>query len=404
MNVLLLLLALPALGASLVVGVDATTVQATVDLAQAGDRVVLPPGDWPGPVRIDQPITITSDGGVLTSAGTGHTLVIAAPHTIVDGLILRGSGTDLSTNDACIRLEPTATGAIVRNSQLSECLFGIWVHTTARVRLEDNVIGGLVGVQASRKGNGIQLFDASDLIVRNNTVQNARDGVYVSATDNSLIEGNKASYQRYGIHYMYSHHNIIRGNVATHNSGGIALMQSHDLVVEDNISTDNAKQGILFRDAVNCRIAHNTVDRNGEGFFFFSSVDNQIIDNHIAGNGIGARIWAGTERNIVRGNQFIGNRQQVFYIATVSQLWDGESGGNYWSDYLGWDQDRDGYGDTPYRVDSLVAGLLFRTPAAVLLLNSPTLELLSRLQHQLPALSVPTITDATPLMAPKVTP
>ena len=63
----------------------------------------------------------------------------------------------------------------------------------------------------------------------------------------------------------------------------------------------------------NSTIVDNTVDRNGEGFFFFSSVDNVITGNHLAGNDIGARIWAGTERNVVRDNAFIGNRQQIFY-------------------------------------------------------------------------------------------
>lgn len=401
---ILALLVGAALGATLVVGQDAPTAQATVDLAEQGDRVVLPTGDWPGPVRVDTPLTITSEGGVLVSQGTGHTLVIAAPHTVVDGLSVRGSGTDLERVDACIRLEPEAEGAIVRNSHLTACLFGIWVHRTPRARIEDNRVFGLEGLHNSRKGNGIHLFDATELIVRGNEVQHARDGIYVSATEKSLIEGNRASHQRYGIHYMYSYDNTIRGNVLTHNTGGIALMQSRNLVVEDNIASDNKLQGILFRDAQYCRIAGNVVERNGEGFFFFSSLDNEIIDNRLAGNEIGARIWAGTYRNVVRGNHFIGNRQQVFYVASGDQRWEGDSGGNYWSDYLGWDQDRDGRGDRPYEVDSLIAGLLYRTPAAVLLLNSPTLELLSRMQHQLPALSVPTIIDAAPLMSPAAAP
>jgi len=396
----LLSLLAPASAATLVVGRDAPTAQETVDLAVHGDRVVFPPGEWAGPVRVDTTLTLTSEGGMLVSTGEGHTLVIAAPNTVVDGMKVRGSGHDLQTNDACIRLEASAEGSVVRNSEATDCLFGIYLDTTRRARIEDNTVRGLKGVHPSRKGNGIHLFDAGELIVSGNEIQDARDGLYVSATEDSLIEGNRASFQRYGIHYMYSYDNTVRGNITTHNSGGIALMQSHHLVVEDNVSTDNDKQGILFRDTQYSHIAGNDVERNGEGFFFFSSLDNEIVDNRIVGNEIGARIWAGTERNTVHGNSFIGNRQQVFYVATHDQTWEGDRGGNYWSDYLGWDQDHDGRGDRPYAVDSLVAGLLYKTPAAVLLLNSPTLELLSRMQKQLPALSVPTIIDVAPLMQP----
>ena len=395
---MILLLTGVALAATLVVGTDAPTVQAAVEAAAPGDRVLLPAGDWPGPVVVDRPITLSSEGGVLVGGPQGDTLRVIAPNAVIDGLIVRGSGRDLEHSDSCIRLTGSASGAVVRNSHLSDCLFGIYVDTATHARIEDNEVGGLPGGIPSLKGNGIHLFDASGLTVRGNKVHDARDGVYVSATNDSRIEDNLVRDQRYGIHYMYSQRNTVRGNKVSGCSGGIALMQSRELIIEGNESTDNHKQGILFRDVTDSRIQGNLVARNGEGLFFFSSVRDEIRDNIISDNEIGARIWAGTEGNVVSGNRFVGNRQQVFYVATQTQIWEGEAGGNYWSDYLGWDQDGDGRGDRPYRVDSLVAGLLYRTPAAVLLLNSPTLELLARLQRQLPALQIPTIIDTSPLM------
>jgi len=394
-----LLLVQAALGATLIVGQDGPTVQATLDAAAPGDRVVLPTGDWPGPAVIRTALTLGSEGGVLVGGDTGDALRIQAAGAVVDGLQVRHSGRDLATSDSCIRLGPQATGAVVRRSTVTDCLFGIYVDQAAQARIEDNQVQGIVGENPSRKGNGVHLFDGTGLVVRGNTITDARDGVYVSATEDSLIADNVASHLRYGIHYMYSYDNTIRGNRISACTGGIALMESKRLVVEDNESTDNVKQGILFRDVQYSRIAGNRVLRNGEGLFFFSALDDEIVDNVIAGNQIGARIWAGTERNIVRGNSFIGNAQQVYYVASADQRWEGESGGNYWSDYLGWDQDGDGHGDRPYQVDSLVSGLLYQTPAAVLLLNSPTLEILSHLQRQLPALRVPTIIDLSPLIS-----
>ncbi len=376
-----------------VVGRDAPSVQGCVDLAQPGDRIVLPEGEWPGPVVVDRAVVLHSNGGVLIGH-TGTTLRITAAGARVEGLVVRGSGTDLQGPDACVRVETTATATVIVDSTFTDCLFGIWTHEVHGARIEGNRIDGRPANHPSKKGNGIHLFDSEDLVVRGNQVRGARDGIYVSATNHSVIADNLVSHQRYGIHYMYSWHNVISGNVANHNSGGIALMQSRHLEVRGNDAMSNDKQGILFRDTQYSTITHNTVKDNGEGLFFFSSLDNEIAYNQIVANQIGARVWAGTERNRIHDNAFVGNANQVFYVSSSDQEW----GSNYWSDYLGWDQDSDGHGDRPYRNDVFLAQLLHRFPAAVLLLNSPTLEILNQLQSYLPQLRVPTVIDAQPLM------
>ncbi|MFT4625219.1 MAG: nitrous oxidase accessory protein, partial [Myxococcota bacterium] len=67
------LLAGAALAAEWVVGVDAPSLQAAIDASAPGDTVVLPEGDWPGPARVDHPLTVEGRGGVLIG-GVGTTL------------------------------------------------------------------------------------------------------------------------------------------------------------------------------------------------------------------------------------------------------------------------------------------------------------------------------------------
>lgn len=384
-----------ALAAEIVVGENTQSVQEAVDQAVAGDKVVLPEGRWPGPVVVRDPITVVSRGGILVG-NEGTALRIESPGVALEGLVIEGSGDDLQGPDACVYVAPGGAGTVIRDSRFTDCLFGIWLHEVRGARVVNNVVIGRPDAIAPRKGNGIHLFDSDQLEIRGNTVSGARDGIYVSATENSLIAENNVSNQRYGIHYMYSHDNIVEGNVANDNSGGLALMQSRGLTVRGNVAKNNRRHGILFRDAQYCEITGNRVEGNAEGLFFFSSLDNTIVGNVIASNQIGARVWAGTERNDIHDNAFVANRQQVFYVASEDQYW----GPNYWSDYLGWDQDADGHGDRPYRNDAFMAQLLHRYPQAVLLLNSPTLELLGQLQSRLPALRVPTVIDERPLLSP----
>jgi nitrous oxidase accessory protein len=398
---MLLLVPLPAQAAEWIVGQDAPTVREAIDQAIEGDVIVLPPGTWPGPVVLDKAVTLTSRGGTLDGADRGTVLKVLAPGARVSGLTVRGSGVDRGGPDSCIWVGPDADGAQVLDSELTDCTFGIWVHEADDVIVRGNhVVGRLDIKNRSNRGNGVHLFDATRAQVVGNRVEKARDGVYVSACEDSLIAENVVTHQRYGIHYMYSDHNTIRDNIATHNSGGIALMQSRNLIVEGNTASHNDRHGILFRDAQYSRIAGNVVENNAEGMFFFSSLDNQIVDNRVAHNEIGARVWAGCERNVIEGNDFVGNQQQVYYVASSDQEWGGEAG-NHFSDYLGWDQDADGRGDRPYRVESFRSNLLHRYPSAALLLNSPALELITRLQDRMPALRTPTVIEPAPAMAAK---
>lgn len=400
------LAALCALGASSSVAAPAGqpreraaqgVLQHLVDETEAGGVLELGPGVWLGPATIDKPLTIRGQGATVDGQGRGTTLHVDAPNVTVEGLSIVHSGRELDGPDACIYLTPRAQGARVRKNSLSDCGFGVWVHQTESAVIEGNRIVGTTKGHRADRGNGIHLFDGSRLIVRGNEVSGGRDGIYVAATEDSKIEHNRMRDTRYGIHYMFSYRNVVSHNHASGNLGGIALMESHGITADHNVAIDNKEHGILFRDAQHCTIRHNRVSGNGNGLFFFSSVDNVIEHNVIAHNEIGAKIWAGSNRNQVSKNTFLGNRIQLYYVATTDLVWGEERAGNFWSDYLGWDQNADGVGDRPYRVDSFTTRLIHRYPAAALLLRSPALELLAHLEQSMPILRTPTVVDLQPL-------
>ena len=387
--------------ATLSVGDDGRGVQETIDAASDGDVVEVPAGTWPAHAVVNKRVTLRGTGGVLDGGGEGTVITIAAAGAIVEGLTVRGSGENLLGRPDCgIYLEPEATGAIVRDNRIEDSTFGIWIHETEGAQLLDNRIFGRSQLRPTERGNGIQLFNGSRLVVRGNHVTGARDGIYVSAVEDSLIESNITVNQRYGVHYMFSYRNTLRGNRSSDNLSGFALMESGELVVEDNRSVGNERHGILFRDAQHCKIRRNLVERNGQGLFFFSSTDNEIVNNRIVHNEIGAKVWAGSVRNRVSQNAFIGNRRQVFYVGHEDMIFGDQSPGNYWSDYVGWDQNNDGLGDRPYRMNSFTSTLVYRYPQAALLMHSPAMELLSHLESKFPLLTVATVVDQAPVVRP----
>ncbi|MCB9557334.1 MAG: nitrous oxide reductase family maturation protein NosD [Deltaproteobacteria bacterium] len=381
-------------------GRDAPTIAATLALAAPGDTVVVPQGVWREHLVVERRITLRGErGAVIDGDGTGTPLRIRAARAVVSALAIRNGGKELAANDACIYLEPSANAARVQRCRVSACAFGIYVDRSRGARVEHNEVIGSVAGHRSNRGNGIHLFDASQLVIAHNRVSGGRDGIYVSATEDSLFLQNKVQDSRYCVHYMFSYRNRLIGNSCHNNAQGYALMESRQIVVSGNRATDNEGCGLLFRDAENCTIVGNTLEGNGTGIFFYSSIDNFVSGNLIRKNGIGAKIWAGSQRNQVENNRFIGNKQQVFYVGSSDLIWGRGRAGNYYSDYLGWDQDHDGVGERPYRVDSFAARLIARFPAAGLLLNSPGLELLSLLETRMPLLRVPTVIDFAPQLS-----
>jgi len=214
---------------------------------------------------------------------------------------------------------------------------------------------------------------------------------------------------------MYSYHNTVSKNRTKNTRTGYALMQSKFLTVTDNLSENDSNYGILMNfitqsvivnnqvtGVQNSRLSEGSGDRSateGKALFIYNSLFNQIRGNFFTESDMGVHMTAGSEENIFTENAFINNREQVKYVATRHQNWSHDGMGNYWSDYLGWDMDADGIGDTQYEPTDGVDRLLWKYPAARVLMNSPAIETLRWVQRQFPVLKSQGVVDSHPLMA-----
>ena len=87
------------------------------------------------------------------------------------------------------------------------------------------------------------------------------------------------------------------------------------------------------------------------GITFRSTFDSTIQKNTIINCSVtGIEITEGSAGNYIYHNNFINNTYQA--NDTVTNTWDDDypSGGNFWDDYEGIDNDGDGIGDTPYDI------------------------------------------------------
>ncbi|MBV1790323.1 nitrous oxide reductase family maturation protein NosD [Marinobacterium sp. D7] len=394
--------------------------QQVLENATAGDRLLLAPGTYHGNFRITRPIELDGQGiAVIDGGGTGYALRIQAPGVRIRGLEIRHWGSDLSTLDAGVFVEPAATGVEIRDNRLQGDGFGIWLDGAADARVIGNRIEGNTKLRSADRGNGIHLSSVSGSLIKDNEVWHTRDGLYIESSNHNRLVGNYLHDLRYGVHYMYAYNNDVSYNHTRNTRTGYALMQSKYLTVTHNRSENDRNYGILMNYITHSAITDNWVEgvqsgrsskfadtggsvagAEGKALFIYNSLFNEIRGNRLSASDLGIHLTAGSEDNRFVGNAFIGNKEQVKYVANRLQEWSDGGRGNYWSDYLGWDLDGDGIGDQPYQPNDGVDKLLWQYPNAKVLLNSPAVEVLRWVQRQFPVLQPPGVADSHPLMRP----
>ena len=373
---------------------------ATVAKAQPGDVIEVARGQYRANLLIDKPLTLRGlDRPPLSGGAHGDTIRVTAPDVVIEGLIVRDSGTNLKDQNAGIYIYPGAHRAVVRHCDLTYNLFGLWIEKANDVQVVSNTITGLRDVSSSQRGNGVQLYNTKGARIENNHISFVRDALYVDVSHHAVFRGNKLHHSRYGTHYMNSYYNLWEDNDTYLNRGGLALMEVRDQVVRNNRAWGNSDHGIMLRTMQDSVIENNVVANNGRGFFIYDVEYIQLKNNLVAGNTVGVHLSAGSTRNAVEGNDFVGNREQVRYVGARDERW-GTQSGNYWSNYLGWDRDGNGMGDVPYEANDMVDRLTWRHPAIKLLLASPAVQALRLVGQQFPVLRVPTVVDPKPRMQP----
>ncbi|WP_421867292.1 nitrous oxide reductase family maturation protein NosD [Motiliproteus sp.] len=394
------------------------SLQAAIDASQSGDQLVLEAGTYQGNFLIDKPLTLSgSNGVVLDGNGADSTLTLKSDGITVENVKIQNWGDDLTELDAGIFVGREATGAVIRNNYFHGTTSGIWVDATKDIQILSNKIEGNLDIRSQDRGNGIHLYAVGGALVKDNEVWHTRDGIYIDTSNGNELSGNYLHDLRYGVHYMYSYSNKVVDNHTKNTRTGYALMQSKHLTVVNNRSEDDQNYGILMNFITNSRVEQNIVlgvqtGRNphlrqgsnaisgaeGKALFMYNSVFNEIVSNQFNESDLGIHLTAGSEDNVISGNTFISNKEQVKYVSNRKQDWSKDGRGNYWSDYLGWDMNDDGIGDTHYEPNDGVDKLLWKYPAVKVLLNSPAVETLRWVQRQFPVFKSPGVFDSAPLM------
>jgi nitrous oxidase accessory protein len=404
-NIPLLFLLVVCLPVSPVMAGPAVSLQVLIEQTPEGETVPLEPGIYAGPAVIEKAVILDGKGQVtIDGLGKGSVLLIKADGVVVENMTLKNSGDSHDQVDAGILVRSSRNR--IRNNKIENTLFGIDLQEA-----HDNVISGneisSKNFSLGLRGDGIRGWASHRNIFRQNRIHDSRDMVIWYSNDN-IIEENQGWNNRYSLHFMYSGGNTVRKNTYHHNTVGIFLMYSRDVTVEQNTvrySLGGTGVGIGFKEVDNLTIRNNKIVYCTAGLYFDLSPFqpdryNFLKANIIAYNVVGVDFNSTLARNIFKGNAFIDNLETVRVhgqgVASENH-WEG----NFYSDYEGFDRDKDGYGDFIHNHDIYLDTLWMSNDWMLLFSGSPVISVLNLLAELAP-ISEPRrlLTDRKPVFSP----
>lgn len=355
-----------------------------------------------GMIVIDKPITLRGKGRpVIDGLKQKNVIKIISSNVTVEGLEIRGSGYSDLSEYAGIRIE-NANNCIIRNNFFRENVYSIYLAKAENCLIENNNIHSFAKHEAT-SGNGIHLWNSKNTKIIGNSIEGHRDGIYIEFSGDSWIKRNFARNNiRYGLHFMYSHRNHYIENTFSENQTGVAVMYSKNIYMLKNRfekSWGRASYGLLLKDITDSNIKDNFFVGNTVAVLLDAANRNKFDANTLEKNGWALRILGNSEENLFTGNQFVSN---FFEVTTNSDKSTNIFENNFWSTYSGYDLNKDGIGDQPFRPMKLFGLWVAKFPELVILLGSPVIEFLEVAERVFPILTPANLLDSKPSMRRKL--
>ncbi|MDL5051463.1 nitrous oxide reductase family maturation protein NosD [Oscillatoria amoena NRMC-F 0135] len=349
-------------------------------------------------LKINKPIVIIGEAGAeIEGEEKSQLFIIRADSVMISGLKFCNTGRSGMEDMAGIRLENTKAVSIMGNT-FDNCFFGIFLAKSSNTVIRNNVFFGNENIKVEA-GNGIHCWKGDSITIESNYVTRHRDGIYFEFVTNSIITSNYSfKNNRYGLHFMFSDDDVYRSNILVSNGAGVAVMYSKRIQMYHNRFMDNwggSAYGLLLKDINDCIINNNFFINNTAGCYVEGS--NRILfrSNRFEKNGWAVRLMANCVSDTFAGNTFAGN---TFDFSTNGTLNNNRLYNNYWDKYQGYDLNRDGIGDVPYRPVSAYSVVVENVPMAMVFMRSMMTEMIDKTERVLPSLIPENIIDETPLM------
>jgi F-box protein 11 len=336
-------------------GGDFTTVTDAVAAAQPGDRIVVRPGLYEGPVVLDKPVELVGQGltsDIILAAAEGSVLTFAAPHGSVRGLTLQATGEVREPDDPPVvdirggrlflvgcDISGTATGVAVHGDatpRVRRCRIhdisgaGVYVYDDGAGVFEDNEITGSTWANVAVESGG------NPTVLRNRITGSARSGVAVWDDGAGVFEDNEITGNTRANVAVKNRGNptVRRNRISGSRQSGVYVYDDGAGVFEDNKIADNALANVIVRSGGNPAFRGNRITGSAQhGVSVYDDGVGVFEDNEIADNALANVIVRSGGNPTFRGNRITGSARSGVGVSDngAGVFEDNDITGNAWS-------------------------------------------------------------------------
>ena len=349
-------------------------------------------------LAINKPLTLIGrDGPVLISNSGDEILTLIADDITIKGLTFKNVTTSYLKERSAIRVK-RKKHFLIEDNTIIDCFFGVYLEKANYGVINNNTILGNATTEAE-SGNAIHAWYCNHILIYHNTLKGHRDGIYFEFVNESTINNNHSELnKRYGLHFMFSNDDIYTNNSFINNGVGVAVMFSRRIDMSHNVFSYNwgrAAYGLLLKEIYDAEIQHNKFLNNTIGIFVEGSNRIKYLYNAFEQNGWAIKFSGGCESNEIMHNNFLNNSLDLI---VSTQLNDNLFASNYWSDYAGYDLDKDGTGDVPHYPVKLFSYVLNEVPEAIVLMRSFLVDIINYAEKVSPVFTPKEVLDENPAM------
>ncbi|MDG4949476.1 nitrous oxide reductase family maturation protein NosD [Weeksellaceae bacterium KMM 9724] len=377
------------------------SIKSAIAMAEDNDIIKVAKGTYNEiDIEITRPLSIIGEDGVIVDGmKKGQIFHIKSDHVTLKNLTVQNVGLSYTNDWAAIRVSNSQHFRL-ENLTLRDMFFGIYLAKSSNGKVINNNIRGIAKDEYN-SGNGIHLWYSHYVEIIGNDISGARDGIYFEFADNCIIRDNVSHNNlRYGLHFMFSNDDKYFGNTFKENGTGVAVMFSKRIHMEKNIFKKNwgtSAYGLLLKEIYDAEILDNIFEENTIGVQVEGSTRINYFGNKFNGNGWALKFHGAAYTNNFKGNNFSNNSFDMSYNSNLNDNLFNE---NYWSEYTGYDLDKDGFGDIPYRPVKLFAYIVEKAPEAIILLRSLFVDIINFSEKVSPVFTPDDLVDAKPKMQP----
>ena len=378
---------------------EVSSIKEAIAMSKDGDEILVMPGIYKEhAIVVNKSIHIKGvDFPVIDGEFKETIFKVSAEHFSIKGLEIINVGQSYTKDYAAI-LVSESDDFVIENNRLKMVFFGLLIEKSKNGIIQGNQVSSEAISQAN-SGNGIHLWHCSKMKVSKNVLTRLRDGIYFEFVKKSTVNDNQSfGNLRYGLHFMFSNENSYFNNIFKDNGAGVAIMFSKYIKMYDNRFEHNwgtASYGLLLKEIYDADIERNVFEQNTIGISVDGSTRINYTNNTFSRNGWAVTIIGACYENIFSKNNFLNNALDLSYNSKINT---NKFDNNYWSEYAGYDLDRNGIGDIPYRPVKLFSYIVHNTPETIILLRSMFVDIINFSEKVSPVFTPDNLTDSSPLM------